>query len=428
MTYSEAIAFIESVSWMGSRPGLERIRHLCRLLGDPQDKIKTVHIAGTNGKGSVSAMTASVLSAAGHRTGLFTSPHLISLEERISVDGCDISKDELALVTGKVKSACDTMDDKPTEFEILTAVAFEYFFESGCDVAVIECGMGGRLDATNVIASPEVSVITNIALDHIKVLGDTLEKIAFEKAGIIKKSPVCIGVMPWEAKKVIEKAAAERQCDRFSADVCDVRFLGVDNGSYRFVWNGERYILPLVGKYQKNNLKCALTAIEILRGRGFDIDSDALYSGLSSVKWSGRFEILKKTPLVIYDGAHNPDGAKLTADTFEELYPEVKAAVVTGIMADKDCTVVARELVRVASAVFCVRPDNPRALSSDGYAEIMSECGAEKVFSSGSVENGVLAALEFAEKSGCPVLCAGSLYMYAEVRKAVEKYYSDKEK
>lgn len=428
MTYSEAIAFIESVSWMGSRPGLERIECLCHLLGDPQDRIKTVHIAGTNGKGSVSAMIASVLSAAGHRTGLFTSPHLISIEERMSVDGVDISKDDLARVTEKVKAACDIMDDKPTEFEILTAAAFEYFFESGCDIAVIECGMGGRLDATNVIASPEVSVITNIALDHTRVLGDTVEKIAFEKAGIIKKAPVCIGMMPREAKNIIEKAAEERGCDSYSADTCDVRFQGVDNGSYRFVWNGGRYILPLVGKYQKNNLKCALTAIEILKSRRYGIDGGALYSGLSSVKWRGRFEILKKAPLVIYDGAHNPDGARFTADTFEEMYPGVKAAVVTGIMADKDCAAVARELVRVASAVFCVTPDNSRALSSGCYADIMRKCGAEMVFSSGSVENGVMAALEFAEKSGCPVLCAGSLYMYAEVRRAVEKYYSDKKK
>lgn len=428
MTYSEAIGFIESVSWMGSRPGLERIGHLCHLLGDPQDKIKAVHIAGTNGKGSVSAMIASVLSAAGYKTGLFTSPHLISIEERMSVDGVDISRDAFARMTEKVKAACDSMDDKPTEFEILTALAFEYFFESGCDVAVIECGMGGRLDATNVIASPEVSVITNIALDHTKVLGDTMEKIAFEKAGIIKKAPVCIGVMPREARNVIEKVAAERGCDSFSSDGCDVRFLGVDNGSYRFAWNGSRYILPLVGKYQKNNLKCALTAMEILKSRGFDIGSDALYSGLSSVKWRGRFETLEKGPLVIYDGAHNPDGAKLTADTFTELYPGVRAAVVTGIMADKDCFAVARELSRVSDAVFCVRPENSRALSSDGYAEIMRQCGAERVFSSGSVENGVIAALEFAEEAGCPVLCAGSLYMYAEVREAVEKYHSDKKK
>lgn len=411
---------------MGSRPGLERIGHLCHLLGDPQDKIKTIHIAGTNGKGSVSAMIASVLSAAGYRTGLFTSPHLIDLEERMSVDGVDISKDELARVTEKIKTACDTMTEKPTEFELLTAVAFEYFFKSGCDVAVIECGMGGRLDATNIIASPEVSVITNIALDHTKVLGDTVEKIAFEKAGIIKKAPVCIGVMPKKAKNVIEEAAKEHGCDFLSADSCDVGFFGVNNGSYRFVWNGHGYNLPLVGKYQKNNLKCALTAIELLKSRGYAIDSTSVLKGLSNVKWRGRFETLREDPLVIYDGAHNPDGAKLTADTFLELYPGVKAAVVTGIMADKDCSAVARELVRVASAVFCVRPDNSRALSGDGYAEIMRDCGAKKVFSSGSVENGVVMALEFAEKHGCPVLCAGSLYMYAEVREAMDNYYSDK--
>lgn len=425
MNYKEAVDFIEAVSWKGSVPGLSRISELCRLLGHPENKVKFVHIAGTNGKGSVSAVVSSVLTAAGYKTGLYTSPHLIDYTERFKINGVDVSTDEFCRCVDKVKECAVKMADAPTEFELLTAAAFVFFADNRCDVAVLECGMGGRLDATNVISSPLVSVITNVALDHTAVLGDTELKIAAEKAGIIKDSPVVIGKVSKEVEKFILGVAADKglRCELYyNANVENVS--SVKDG-ISFEYRGRRMELPLCGEYQKINLRTAISAIELLRDQGLDISDGDIERGVSSVRWIGRFEKLCDKPEIFFDGAHNPDGASYTVGTFKELFPSEKAVIVTGVMADKNYPEIAQMISEIAEKVFCVEPHNSRALSAPRLAEVYSRLGADAV-ASGSVEQGITSAAEFAVKESLPVLCVGSLYMYSDVYSAIKALKGEK--
>mgnify|MGYP000002303003 FL=1 len=418
MTYDEAVEYIHSVSWKGSVPGLSRITELCKRLGDPQKKLRFIHIAGTNGKGSVSAMLYSVLNAAGVRAGLFTSPYLVKFNERMSALGHDISDSELASVVEAVRPAADSMEDRATEFELITACAFEYFVRKGCDTVVLECGMGGRLDSTNVIGAPVISAITNIALDHTGYLGDTEEKIAAEKAGIIKGSPVVCGTVGSGAEDVIRKKCADAGSPLvFSrdADISDVR-LGRDGISFTF--EGEDFYVPLCGMYQTENIRTVLCALRLLRQAGYCIGNGALRRGLASVRWKGRFETLSTSPLVIFDGAHNPDGARFTEKTFSALYPGERAVIVTGVMADKDYRDIADSFSRICDRAFTISPNNPRALGAAAYADALSEAG---IYASPckNAEEALSGAVEEAARTSSPVLCAGSLYMYAEIVSAL---------
>ena len=308
------------------------------------------------------------------------------------------------------------MADAPTEFEILTAMAFVYFASQKCDVAVLECGMGGRLDATNVINSPALSVITNVALDHTATLGGTELLIAREKAGIIKDAPVVLGKTSAEVEKYIKDVCKKRgvRCAGYkSAKV--TRDVITEKG-ISFKYNGRVMTLPLCGDYQRINLCTALASIEELKRMGFEISDDAVEKGISSVKWIGRFERLSDKPLIYFDGAHNPDGAEYAVKTFEELFPGRRAAVVTGVMADKDYWTVASIISRIASVVYCVRPDNPRALDPQSLADVYRSFGVA-AHSAKSVEAGV----KLASDTGMIVFCTGSLYMYGDVKSAVGK-------
>ncbi|MBQ7671153.1 MAG: bifunctional folylpolyglutamate synthase/dihydrofolate synthase [Clostridia bacterium] len=425
MNYKEAVDFIEAVSWKGSVPGLSRISELCRLLGNPERKVKYVHISGTNGKGSVSAVISSVLTAAGYKTGLYTSPHLVNYTERFKINGCDVSDDEFCRCVSKVKEKAVTMDDAPTEFELLTAAAFVCFADNGCDVAVLECGMGGRLDATNVIPSPLVSVITNVALDHTSVLGDTELKIAHEKAGIIKNAPVVIGKVSKEVESYLLGVIGEKKLTCSLYYNANVENVSSDKSGISFDYHGIKMTLPLRGEYQKINLKTAISAVELLKDQGLDISDGDIERGIASVRWIGRFEKLCGSPEIYFDGAHNPDGAIYTVETFKHLFPGRKAVVVTGVMADKNYSEIARMISGIANVVFCVEPANPRALGAPRLAEIYSDLGVS-AFACDSVEHGVTSAAEVAERESLPVLCVGSLYMYSDVYYAVKKI-SDKE-
>ena len=420
MDYKRAIEFIESVSWKGSVPGLERIRELCELLGHPERKVKFIHVAGTNGKGSVSAIVASVLNAAGYKTGLFTSPHLIEYTERFAVNGKNITKKAFCEAAAAVNAQSSKMADAPTEFEILTAMAFVYFASQRCDVAVLECGMGGRLDATNVIESPLLSVITNIALDHTFVLGSTELEIAREKAGIIKDAPLVAGAVSSDVEKYLKGVCKKKYAPYHASPEADIDNVELSSDGISFDFKDKRMILPLVGEYQRINLRTALTAIEVLSSAGYEISVDDIACGVASVRWIGRFERLSRDPLVIFDGAHNPDGASFAVATYKELFGDVKAAVVTGVMADKDYEKIADIISSVAISVFAVSPDNPRALPASELAAVYSR---RKVPSVGypTVTDGVKAALRYAKKNGCPVLCVGSLYMYSQIVSALKK-------
>ena len=421
MTYDEALSYIHSVSWKGSRPGLERIRELCRLLGDPQRGMKFVHVAGTNGKGSVCAMTESVLRAAGMKTGLFTSPYVSFFEERIQVNGEPIPKDRLAEVTARVKRCADKMADSPTEFELLTAIGFVYFREMKCDAVVLEVGLGGRLDSTNVIEEPALSVITGIDLDHTEVLGSTVGEIAAEKGGIIKNGrPVVVAECPTEAEEVLRRIARERGSEYIPVDYS--RIADEKSTLEGSTFTAEPYgqlTLPLCGVYQIKNAAAVLTAAEALRREGFPVTDGSISEGLAGARWPARFETLWRDPLVIYDGAHNPNGVRALAENVRALCGG-RVILVTGVMADKDYRPMAEELSPLTEKVFTVTPGNPRALDAEKLAGVFGAAGADAV-PCGTVEEGIRLAVEAGKASGLPVVVSGTLYMYAEAAPAVRR-------
>lgn len=423
MNGKEAIEYIHSVSWLGSRPGLSRITELCSLLGNPQDSLRFIHVAGTNGKGSVCAMLSSVLREHGLKTGEFTSPYIYSFNERISIGAAPISDGELASVVEKVKACADTMADPPTEFELICAAGFLWFKEQKCDVVILEVGMGGRLDSTNIIKSPILSVITGIDLDHTAFLGDTYEKIAAEKAGIIKSGcPVLIGKCNSTYPATNGGLNASEQIIKDTADSLSSPFFKTDYGKLKNVClsengahftvspYGEPFEISLAGCYQPENAALVIKACEIL-----GIDEKSVRNGLKKVKWRGRFEKLSQSPAVFFDGGHNPQGVAAAVSTVKSIFGE-KISVVTGVMADKAYRQMAETIAQIAGCVFCVTPDNPRALAADALAEVYGSLGVEAhPFS--SVEE----ALHAAVAGGKPVLGLGSLYMYKEFYDALCK-------
>lgn len=416
MNYNEALEYIHGVSWTFCKPGLERIGELCERLGHPERKLKFIHIAGTNGKGSTSAMLDSVLRAAGYKIGLYTSPYIRVFNERMRVNGENISDNELASLTEYIKPIAEKMSDKPTEFELITALAFEYFARHECEVVILEAGMGGRLDSTNIIDTSVLSVITGIALDHTAFLGDTVEKIAFEKAGIIKPSvPVIFGGTDASAKSVISARANELLSPFGTVDYnsLTVKEMSLDGTVFDFGEYSELKI-SLLGSYQPRNAAIVISAVKILRENGFEISESAMREGLSSASWQGRFEILAKDPLVIFDGAHNPQGIEAAVESIELYFKEEKVALVTGVLRDKDYTYIAERLSTIASKAFTFTPDSPRALGSQEYASVLFAAGIDAT-AFDSVAMALKSAREYAKKNSCPVICVGSLYAYAEI-------------
>lgn len=421
MTYEQALCYIHSVSGVFCKPGLTRIGELCRGLGNPYKKLKFIHIGGTNGKGSVSSMTASILGAAGYCVGLYTSPYVLKFNERIRVNGENISDVELARLTEEVKAVADEMTDKPTEFEIITAVAFLHFARCGCDFVVLEVGLGGRFDATNIIESPILSVITGIALDHTAILGDSVEKIAFEKAGIIKSGrPVLYGGEDEAAAEVIREGADQCGSVMRRTDYSLLKEEKSDlEGSVFGYRMRQNLTVHLLGEYQMRNAAIVLDAVDILRGEGIKIGEDAVRTGLSEAKWPARFEIIHRDPIVIFDGAHNPQGIRAAVDGIER-YFDKRVTVISGVLADKDCRQIAENISRVADCALTITPDNPRALSAEAYADLLKEYGVEAT-PCGSIREAILLGLSLAREKDCALCCLGSLYTYQGVIDALSK-------
>lgn len=421
MTYEEALSFIHSTEWQGSRPGLNRITELMEKLGNPEKTLNFVHVAGTNGKGSFCAMLDSVLRKAGYKTGLFTSPFIEFFEERIRYDGEMITKDELAEVVSEVKDACLSMIDPPTEFEVLTAIGFVYFKKKNADIVVLECGMGGRLDSTNIIPSPVLSVITGIALDHVAFLGDTVEKIAYEKAGIIKPSrPVLYGGKDKAAKEVIKAAALERGCQYYEKDHSALTCGKISLKGSRFGYKKYKNLsLSLLGTYQPENAANVIEAVEILRGEGYKISDKNLREGLSDTEWKGRFERLRDYPPVFFDGGHNEEGVTAAVRTVKTCFGKKKINVISGVLKDKDYEKIASKIGTVADTVYTVTPDSTRALGAKDYAEVFIKNG-KKAVSNESFDEAVKKAYSASLKKGTPMLCVGSLYSYPDFKKALK--------
>ena len=316
MNYEQALQYIHSLERFGSKPGLERIEALAERLGNPQNHLKIIHIAGTNGKGSTAAFIAEILTEAGYSTGLYTSPFVVRFNERIRLNGQEISDSDLAEYVSRVKAAIDKMLEDglehPTEFEVITALSFLYFHERKCDVVVLEVGMGGRFDATNIIPCPLVSVITKIEMDHMAILGDTLSKIAFEKAGIIKKGGYVV-TYPQEksALETIEAVCKEKEATLYYANTKDITDITLKPGLLHFRHPDLGIIeTPVVGVHQVNNAQVAIKAIEALNMQGFHIGKEEIRNGFKKTSWLGRFELLSRNPDFYIDAAHNPDGIR----------------------------------------------------------------------------------------------------------------------
>lgn len=421
MEIKEALEYLNGCHRFGAEASLRRIRELMSLLGDPQKKLKFVHIAGTNGKGSCAAMTASVLRACGYRTGLYTSPYLYRFNERMQVNGEQIEDAALCRLVSVVKDKAEKMEEHPTEFELMTAVAMLYFLEEGCDIVVLEVGLGGRFDATNVIDSPECSIIMNIGLDHTGILGETVEEIAAEKAGIIKEN--CPYVL-YEQQKSVMDVVLERGA-RQNAPFCIADFSRIEPvfdslEGQAFSYRGGMYALPLLGSHQLKNAAVVLEAVEVLRRKGWKLNPEDVEHGLYAASWPGRFELCSREPDFIVDGGHNPQCAETVRENLLHYYPHKKRVLLIGVLRDKDYPGMTDILADCADEFVTVTPDSPRALSSRELAELIKKHG-KPVTACDSVAEAVDKARELAGSNG--MICAlGSLYLVGSVRYALGMY------
>lgn len=431
----DPIAYINMPRWQHSRLGLGRITRLLELLGRPQDALRFVHVAGTNGKGSTCSYLASVLTCAGYKAGLFTSPYIETFEERIRVDGVNISHEDLTAATCAVRACAEAveaeMGEHPTEFELMCAVALQHFSAVGCDVVVLEVGLGGRLDSTNVIDAPEVCVISRIGYDHTAILGDTLPAIAQEKAGIIKTGAA---VVSWpqepEAMRVVERVARERGCMLSTPDFTALEVAPLDlreastSGMRAFFYRGRRYQTQLLGSYQPANAALAIEAVRALRARGWNIADEALAQGIAQARWPGRFEVVGTCPLTIVDGGHNPQGAVALRDSLYDAlggaqHAQGAVTFVMGVLADKDYRAMVEAVVPLARAFVTFEPPNPRALSADGLAAAIASAAPDApVEAACDAASAMRRAYELAGDAGV-VVAFGSLYSIADVKAAL---------
>ena len=420
MTAEEAVAYLEAEEWSSWRLGLERIRELMRLLGDPQKTLRFVHVAGSDGKGSVCAMLERILREAGYRTGLFPSPYIEDFRERIRVGGEWIPEEALGRLTERVRAAADAMEDHPSQYELVTALGFLYFAERKCDIVVLEVGLGGENDATNVIGAPEAAVISRISLEHTAWLGDTLEKIAAVKAGIIKTGAdvVCSENAP-EVLQTIRNVCAERGCPLRVVSFSGITEIGASLDGQRFTFPAEEGILqiPLLGRHQLCNAAVVLTVVDVLRARGFSIPAEAVSRGLARVQWPARCEVLGRKPVFLLDGGHDPQAVQALAAVIRQYLTQEDGGIVFlfGLLADKDLDGIFRSVAPLAERFVCVTPDIGRARPAEELADDLKRRGA-RAEACASVPEGVRRSLELA--GGRPVVAFGSLYMAGAVRRA----------
>lgn len=411
MTYQETLTHIYGLARFGMKPGLERIRTTLHALSDPQDAVQTIHVAGTNGKGSTAAFLTSILRAGGHKTGLFTSPHLIAFPERIRLDDREVSENDVVYLADRVLSVAPP---GTTFFEIVTAMAYLFFAEKGAELAVMEVGMGGRFDATN-IASGVLSIITPIDLDHAEYLGNTLGLIAREKAGVVKAGrPVVCSSQVTEAGEVIRQQCLELGSP-FYQDGHDFSATWESNGiSYSGIeWTMHALQPGIPGRYQAMNLATAICAVELLKQQGVDLSPENVRSGAEQAFWPGRMELFAGPPRVLLDGAHNPAGAKALAGALVD-FTRKAVILVAGIVGDKDAEGILEPLLPLANIVITVSPSVPRGLGSAELAEQCRSLGHQAI-DAGGIAKGLEMALNLAHPEDLILVC-GSLFVVGEAR------------
>lgn len=418
MTYEEALQYLDQTQLRGSYLGLEKISGVLDRLGNPERQLKFVHVAGTNGKGSTAALLEACLRRAGYRVGLYTSPHLVRYNERFKVNGEEIRDEQLTAAVERVKAVLDTMEEAPTQFELLTCIGFCCFLAEACDIVVLEVGLGGRSDTTNVIPVPETAVITRIGLEHTELLGDTLEQITAEKAGIVKEGgDVVLGDPTPEVRTVTEAVCRQKGARLLLSDPVEAKVLDRSLNGQRFSWRQyPELCLALLGDHQLQNGCTALMTLEVLKGKGWRIPDEAVLEGFRTVRWPGRFECVSRSPTVILDGGHNPQCAQAIAAALQTYFPGKKCTFLTGVMADKDFRGIFDPLLPLAERVLAVTPDSPRALTASRLCErLREEYGYMDAVPCGTLEQGVDTLLKALGPEDLACIC-GSLYLVGDVR------------
>jgi dihydrofolate synthase/folylpolyglutamate synthase len=426
MNYNEALRYIHGTRKLGWKLGLKNITRLLSLMGNPHKKLKFIHIAGTNGKGSTAAFINSILVQAGYKTGVFTSPYLERFTERIKLGHDEISEDDVASITCLVKEKVEEMIasgcNHPSEFEIVTAVAMQYFYENKCDVVVLEVGLGGESDSTNVIDTPLLSVITSISYDHMEYLGSTLEEIAMQKAGIIKQGgDVVLYPQQEDVERLMERICTQRKARLHKVDFNGIRLLESGIEGQVFDYGEHKSIrISLLGEHQIRNAALAVRCIELLKEKGFNITESAMKQGLQAASWPGRLQIVNTDPLFVIDGAHNAEGAKVLRKALDNYFPGRRKIIILGVLKDKDYKSMIEEVVPAAHQVIAVTPSSERGLPAKELA-ILVKPYCKNVLINDTIEEAIRTSLRLSSSND--MICAfGSLYYIGEVNKFFKNY------
>lgn len=419
MTYKESLDFIHSRMKFGSKPGMERITALCEAFGNPQDKLKFVHVAGTNGKGSTCNMISRILTEAGYKTGLFTSPYVVDFRERIQVNYTMIAENELAEIVDRIKPVVENLSKQgiePTEFEIITVAGFLYFAQQNCDIVVLEVGLGGLLDSTNIIKKSEVSVICSISFDHTDVLGDTLLKIAEQKCGIFKEGCPVVGYPQpdFSIERFVKEKAKEKGCEYYPSEISHIKLLSEKIDGLTIIYAGCTFKIPLIGRHQIYNFATAISAINVLKLNGWVIERTHMIEGINKLEMPARVEIVNDKPLTVIDGGHNAEGIDALYSVLKKYFSDKKIIALFGMMKDKDYEYAVSKIAPLCSRVYTVNPSNSRSLDAKVLKKMIKPY-CKKVKAVKSVEKAFDKANKKAKDDDI-VLVSGSLYLASDVK------------